>query len=126
MKNPTAAVVTDTEFLLNIVDCLLSLGTNDEISHQLQNLIQKLPELIEKVLPVAKDKAGLLLSAYLAYKSYELHERAMNLETNVYRKHRHDFEVLQEKMRPVVNFILKTISLFCSGKAVISPVYKTS
>lgn len=105
MKNPTAAVVTDTEFLLNIVDCLLSLGTNDEISHQLQNVIQKLPELIEKVLPVAKDKAGLLLSAYLAYKSYELHERAMNLETNVYKKHRHDFEVLQEKMRPVLNFI---------------------
>ena len=57
---------------------------NDKISRQQQGLIQKLPELIEKVLPVAKDKAGLLLSAYLAYKSYELHDRAMNLETNLY------------------------------------------
>ena len=104
-KNPTATVVTDTDFLMNILDCLLSLGANDEISRQLQDLIQKLPQLIEKVLPVAKDKAGLLLSAYLAYKSYELHDRAMNLETDLHKKHRHDFEVLQEKMRPVLNFI---------------------
>ena len=57
---------------MNIVDCLLSLGANEEISRQLQDLVQKLPELIEKVLPVAKDKAGLLLSAYLAYKSLRI------------------------------------------------------
>ena len=105
MKNPAAAVVTDLNFLMNIVDCLLSLGANDEIPRQLQDLIQKLPELTEKVLPIAKDKAGLLLSAYLAYKSYELHDRAMNLETNLYKKNLHDFEVLQEKMRPVLNFV---------------------
>ena len=98
-------MVTDTDFLMNIVGCLLSLGANEEISRQLQDLIQKLPERIEKVVPVAKDKAGLLLSAYLAYKSYELHVRAMNLETNMYKKYRHDFEVLQEKMKPVLNFI---------------------
>ena len=89
---------------MNIVDCLLSLGANEEISRQLQDLIQKLPELIDKALPVAKDKAGLLLSAYLAYKSYELHDRAMDLETNLYKKDRHEFEVLQEKMKPVLNF----------------------
>ena len=104
-KNPTTTVVTDTDFFMNIVDCLLSLGANDEISRQLQDLIQKLPEVIENVIPVAKDKAGLLLSAYLAYKSYELHDRAMNLETDLHKKHRHGFEVLEEKMRPVVNFI---------------------
>ncbi|XP_068758317.1 uncharacterized protein [Montipora capricornis] len=104
-KNPTATVATDTDFLVNIVDCLLSLGGNDEISRQLQDLIQKLPKLIEKLLPVAKDKAGLLLSAYLAYTSYELHDRAMNLETNLHKKNRHDFEMLQEKTRPIVNFI---------------------
>ena len=105
MKNgPTSTVVTDTDFLMNIVDCLLSLGANEEISRQLQDLIQKLPELIDNALPVVKDKAGLLLSAYLAYKSYELHDRAMDLETNLYKKYRHEFEVLQEKMKPVLNF----------------------
>lgn len=105
MKNLSVTVVTDPDFLWNIVDCLLSLGANEEISRELQELIQKLPELIEKVRPVAKDKAGLLLSAYLAYRSYELHDRAMNLEINLYKKHRHNFEVLKEKMRPVLNFI---------------------
>ena len=106
MKNPTTVVVTDIDFIINFVDCLLSLVANAKISGPLQDLIQKLPELIEKVPPVAKDKAGLLLSAYLAYKNgYELHDRAMNLETNLYKKNQHDFEVLQEKMKPVLNFI---------------------
>ena len=29
----------------------------------------------------------------------------MDLETKLYKKYRHEFEVLQEKMKPVLNFI---------------------
>ena len=108
MKNPTAEVVTDTKFLVNLVDCLTSLGYNDVISQKLRDLILKLPDLIEKVLPFGKEKGLVLLSAYLAYRSYELYDRAMKLEAN-YRKYRHEFEELQEEIKPVLKFIMEQL-----------------
>ena len=108
MENPTAEVVTDTKFLANLVDCLTSLGANGVISQKLRDLILKLPDLIEKVLPFAKEKGLVLLSAYLAYRSYELYDRAMELEAN-YRKYRHEFEELQEEIKPVLKFIMEEL-----------------
>ena len=101
MENPSAAV-TDTKFLANLVDCLTSLGANGV----LRDLILKLPDLMEKVLPfITKEKGLVLLAAYLAYRSYELYDRAMKLEVN-YRKNQYDFKVLQEKIKIVLKFIL--------------------
>ena len=101
MENPTPAVVIDTKFLANLVDCL---GANGVIPQKLLDLILKLPDLIDKVLPSNKEKGLVLLSAYLAYRSYELYDRAMKVEEN-YKKYRYDFEELQEKIKPVLKSI---------------------
>ena len=101
MKNPTPAVVIDTKFLANLVDCL---GANGVIPRKLRDLILKLPDMIDKVVPFDKEKGLVLLSAYLAYRSYELYDRAMEVEEN-YKKYRYDFEELQEKIKPVLKSI---------------------
>ena len=103
MENPLAAV-TDTKFLANLVDCLTSLGANGV----LRDLILKLPDLIEKVLPFTKEKGLVLLSAYLAYRSYELYDRAMKVEAN-YTKYRYHFEELQEEIKLVLKFIMEEL-----------------
>ncbi|KAJ7387237.1 hypothetical protein OS493_004211 [Desmophyllum pertusum] len=56
---------------------------------------------MEKALNVAKEGRLVLLSAYFLYKSFELHDRAMNLAQWDYKKHRDEFEALEEEMIPV-------------------------
>ena len=83
------------EFVLNLADCLK--GVKKAYS-EIQGIIKQLPELIDKVLPVAKKEGLVLLSAYLFYKSFELYNETMILEENV-RTYHHRLDALEKKMK---------------------------
>lgn len=72
---------------------------------ELQPIIQQLPELIEKALPAAKNGGLVLLSVYVLYRSFELYNRAMNLEKD-YKMYRQEFEALKDEMEPYKDFIV--------------------
>ncbi len=44
------------------------------------------------------------MSVYVLYRSYELYDRAIELEKD-YRMYREEFEVLKEEMKPFIHFI---------------------
>ena len=59
------------QFVRNLTDCFNGVK---KIGNEIQVIIKQLPELIDKVLPVAKKEGLVLLSVYLLYKSFVLYD----------------------------------------------------
>ena len=95
------SVGKDAQFVRNLVDCLN--GAKKAYS-EIQGIIKQLPELIDKVLPVARREGVALLSAYLLYRSYKLYEEAMTLEANE-REYRDQLDALKKEWKPWRDFI---------------------
>ena len=95
------SVGKDAQFVRNLVDCLN--GAKKAYS-EIQGIIKQLPELIDKVLPVARREGVALLSAYLLYKSYKLYEEAMTLEANE-REYRDQLDALKKEWKPLKDLI---------------------
>ena len=100
----STADTTDPKFADNIVRCASELTEFNWKT--VEGFIQKLPELMEKASPVAKNGGLVLLSAYVLYRSLELHDRAIYLARD-YKMLRHKFESSEEKMKPVRDFMEK-------------------
>ena len=99
MTSPTAPLVEDPKFVSNVVECL----TKEENWKAIKNvveLIQKLPELIDKAILVGKKGGLVVLSAYLLYRSFELYERAIHLARDC-KMDMLEFELLQEEIEPL-------------------------
>jgi len=91
----------DPQFVRNLTDCFNGVK---KIGSEIQVIIKQLPELIDKVLPVAKKEGLVLLSVYLLYKSFELYDETMILEVNV-RIYRNKLDALQKETKPFRDFI---------------------
>lgn len=89
------------QFVRNLADCL---NSAKKTYSETQGIIKQLPELIDKVLPVAKKEGLVPLSLYLLYKSFVLYEETMILEENV-RMYRNKLDALEKKMKPLRGFI---------------------
>jgi len=88
----------DPQFVRNLADCL------NGAKKAYTGIIKQLPELINKVLPVAKKEGIVLLSVYLLYKSLTLYDEAMILEVNV-KIYRDDFEASKKEIKQYRDFI---------------------
>ena len=101
----TTTLVLDPTFISSLAECINEMQEVGNKLDKLQPIIQQLPELIEKALPVAKEGGLVLLSVYVLYRSFELYNRAMNLEKDckLYRK---EFEALKDEMEPYKDFIV--------------------
>jgi len=95
------SVGKDAQFVRNLVDCLN--GAKKAYS-EIQGIIKQLPELIDKVLPVARREGLVLLSVYVLYKSYELYDEAMTLEANE-REYRDQLDALKKEWKPLRDLI---------------------
>ena len=106
MATDPVTLVQDSQFISNFAECINEIKglLGSELHGKLKAIIQQLPKLFEKVLPVAREGGLVLLSAYVLYKSFELYDRAMNLEKD-YTMHREEFEALKEEMKPFKDFI---------------------
>ncbi|XP_020628984.1 uncharacterized protein LOC110066128 [Orbicella faveolata] len=91
----------DPQFVRNLADCLNEVKKPDS---EIRGIIQQLPEVIDKVLPVARTDGLVLLSMYFFYKSYLLYDEAKILEVNA-MIYRDKFEALEKEMKPFRNFI---------------------
>ena len=91
----------DPEFVRNLAECLK--GVKKTYS-EIQGIIQQLPELIDKALPVAKSEGLVLLSLYLLYRSYVLYDDAMIMGVNV-TIYRDKLDLLRREMKPLRDFM---------------------
>ena len=91
----------DPLFVRNLTDCFNGVK---KIGNEIQVILKQLPELIDKVLPVAKKEGLVLLSVYLLYKSFVLYDETMILEVNV-RIYRDKLDALERKMKPFKDYI---------------------
>ena len=92
----------DPEFVRSLADCVK--GGVKKIGSDIQGIIKQLPELIDKVLPVAKSEGLVLLSVYLLYKSYVLYDEAMLMEINV-RDYHDKLYLLRKEVEPFRDFM---------------------
>jgi len=95
------SLAENPQFLRNLADCVN--GARETVE-TIRGIMQQLPEVIDKVLPVARKGGLFLLSTYILYKSFLLYDEAKMLEENI-RTYRVDFESLERAMKPYVNFI---------------------
>ena len=91
----------DAQFVRNLADCFNGVKKGYT---QIQGIIKQLPEVIDKVLPVAKKEGLVLLSVYLLYNSFVLYDEAKILEVNA-KIYRDRFEALEKEMKPFRDFI---------------------
>ena len=98
-------LLQDSNFTGNVAECIEEMIKVGSKFDKLQPIIQKLPELIEKALTVAKKGGVVLLSVNALYRSFELYDRAMNLEKD-FMMYREKFEALKEEMEHLKDFIL--------------------
>jgi len=91
----------DPQFVRNLTDCFNGVK---KIGSEIQVILKELPELIDKVLPVAKKEGLVLLSLYLLYKSFIVYNETVILEVNV-RTYRDKLDALEKEMKPFRDFI---------------------
>lgn len=91
----------DPVFVRNLTDCFNGLK---KIGSEIQVILKQLPELIDKVLPVAKKEGLVLLAVYLLHKSFTLYDETMILEVNV-RIYRDKLDALEKKMTSFKDYI---------------------
>lgn len=103
MATDHITLVQDSNFIGNVAECIDEMIKVGSKFHKLQPIIQKLPELIDKALPVAKKGGMVLLSVYARYRSFELYDPAMNLEKD-FMMYRERFEALKEEMEHFKDF----------------------
>ncbi|KAJ7387233.1 hypothetical protein OS493_004207 [Desmophyllum pertusum] len=101
MTSPTAPPVEDPKFVSNVVECF-NVMTKEKTWKAIKNareLIQQLPELMDKAIPIGKKGGLVVLSAYVLYKRFELYDRAMTLARD------YEFELLQEEIIPFRDYL---------------------
>ena len=103
MATDHITLVQDSNFIGNVAECIDEMIKVGSKLDKLQPIIQRLPELIVKALPVAKKGGMVLLSVYALYRSFELYDRAMNLEKD-FLMYRERFEALKEEMEHFKDF----------------------
>ena len=103
MAADPVSLFQDPKFILNLAVCINEVKEAIPELQKLQNIIQRIPELIKTAL--TKKEGLVLLSVYVLSKSFELYNRAINLEQD-YRMHREEFEALKEEMKPLQDFIV--------------------
>ena len=111
MKNmELASIVQDTDSLNNLVDCFQGMykliegadwkTVQDNIPKGVKDLVQKIPNLMDKAKSFASKGELVVWSVYLGYKSIELYDRATQLKITV-KKHRQEFDLLKVKLKPI-------------------------
>ena len=91
----------DAQFVRSLADCV---NSAKNVYSEIRGIIQQLPEVIDRVLPVAKKDGLVLLSVYLLYNSFVLYDEAKILEVNA-KIYRDRFEALEKEMKPFRDFI---------------------
>lgn len=116
MKNmDLVSTVQDTKSLTNLVDCFQGMyqlilrptwkTLQDKIPKGVQDLVQKIPNLMDKAKPLTAGQGELvLLSVYLGYRSIELYDRATQLKITV-KKYQQEFDLLKEELKPIKEFL---------------------
>lgn len=99
-------LVQNSKFIGNLAVCTNEIMEGTKFIGKLKPIIEQLPELVKKAPPFGKEGGGLvLLSAYVFYKSFELYNRALDLEED-YKMYRDEFEALKGEMKPFKDFIV--------------------
>ena len=93
--------VKTSEFVSNVANCLES---SKEAYSEFQGVIKQLPEVIDKLLPVARSQGLVLLYFYFFYNSYILYDEVKTLEVNL-KMYRNKFAALEKEMKPYRDFI---------------------
>jgi len=114
IKNPQMGdFVQDAKTLTTLLDCIQGMyqliqqfdwkTAQTMIPKEVQGLMQKIPNLMEKAEKIG-GKDLFLLSVYLGYRSIELYDRANSLKID-FKLYRQEFDLLKQELKAIKEFL---------------------
>ena len=131
IKNPQmGAFVQDAKTLTTLLDCIQGMyqliqqfdwkTAQTMIPKEVQGLMQKIPNLMEKAKKIG-GKDMFLLSVYLGYRSIELYDRANSLKID-FKLYRQEFDLLKQELKAIKEFLdTEIVPQWKNGKMVNMP-----